>query len=381
MAGRGLVLCTVVLLCTMAACAAPDTTSEPTPSSLPTSSGSDTATAEGPPSAGESVRPVASFPAQIFAPDSPFHRELPDDSPSAWNSDELVASLVRQSETYFGTSERPNLTVNHTNYAATMYVADSTDPIASFSTVNCQGKPPGWDDKLLSSELSGVRVPPEAVPDGSSDGPMVVYNSDTRQVTETWVTTKTGPSSYTVCWGGSIDDAAASAGVFDQGYGVSASGLAQAGYTIRLQELLDGEIRHMIGIGLPEVAKDIVSWPATRTDGRNDQPALAMGQILRLPADLDLDQLSLSPLARLVAEAAQTYGIVVVDTSGALSIYSQHEDSVPQAELYRKLMRGRSAHNEMAGDPARGEVAFPLGELEALPVSYHAPGDTTIGNR
>ncbi len=106
-----------------------------------------------------------------------------------------------------------------------------------------------------------------------------------------------------------------------------------------------------------------------------------MGQIMRLPADLDLDQMPLSPLARLVAKAAQTYGIVVVDTSGALSLYSQHEDSVPQAELYRTLMRGRSAHNEMAGDPARGEVAFPLGELEVLPVSYHAPSDATIGNR
>ena len=54
-------------------------------------------------------------------------------------------------------------------------------------------------------------------------------------------------------------------------------------------------------------------WPATHTDGKGADPALPqMGSWLRLRADVDLS--TLSPQARVVAQAMRDHGAIVGDT-------------------------------------------------------------------
>lgn len=305
---------------------------------------------------------------ETFSYDSPFYRQLPADTPVAPDSEALVASLYQQGVSNFGEPGRPSLTINVHHWTAPLFVSHSDDPQYDIRPWNCQDKEPGWDVELAEM-LRGVHLPPTFQPDTTTDGNVSIYNVDTGQLVELWQARQTPEGEWEACWGGMIEDAGQSQGSFPVPYGAAAGGLAMWGYTIRQQELLDGDINHVVGIGIPKVKRDVISWPAVRTDGREDGPELAMGQMLRLPADFDLDSLNLSPAAGAVAEAAQDYGIIVTDTSGALAFAGEHASGLDD-DRYDEIFRGRYAVEEMAGDPARGEDPFPLDALVALPVDY-----------
>ncbi|MFK5690592.1 hypothetical protein ACI3EY_13090 [Ornithinimicrobium sp. LYQ92] len=304
----------------------------------------------------------------VFHPDSPFYRPLPEETPVADNSQELVASLYRQGEENFGSPGSPNITINTDNYTAPLIVATASDPEYDIGLWNCQDKDPGWDVELREA-LRGTHLPEDLEPDASSDGNVSIYNRDTGRLVELWQTRQTVDGGWEACWGGVIEDASMSEGSFPVPYGAAAGGLAMWGYTIRQQELLDGRIDHVIGVGIPRVKQGVISWPAVRSDGRNEGDELAMGQRLRLPADLDLDEFNLSPTARTVAQAAQEYGFIVTDTSGAIALAGEHVLGLEE-DRYEEIFRGRYSSQEMAGDPARGEDPFPLELLVALPVDY-----------
>lgn len=307
----------------------------------------------------------------VFHPESPFFRRLPDETPVAVDSDALIASLRRQAIENFGSPGRPNLTINTHNYTAPLIVADEDDPAHDIRPWNCQDKEEGWDTEL-SEMLAQVHIPDGMQPDGSSDGNVSIYNEDTGRLIELWRTRQADDGTWEACWGGEIEHAATSMGSFPVPYGASAGGLAMWGYTIRHQDLLDGEIKHVIGVGIPEIKQGVISSPAVRTDGRVDGTALAMGQMLRLPADLDLDSLTLSPTARMIAQAAQDYGLIVTDTSGAVALAGEHGSGL-EDDRYDEIFRGREPYEEMSGDPSRGEDPFPLDALVALPVDYEVP--------
>lgn len=321
-------------------------------------------------SAGSAAAATTPMPQIYSAAASPLARPLPGATPVAADSATLVAALSRQTKSYWGSAARPALNLNTHAYSPTMYVSRTSDPVAKITTRNCQNKPPGWDATLLRDHLAGTRIPLYAKPDPSSDGPMVIYNADTDELTETWATHKNADGTWSVCWGGRLRNASTSSGQFAQSFGVSASGLSQAAYTIRPQELAAGRINHVIGLALPEVKKGAVSFPANRTDGRYTGQALAMGQMLRLPASLDLKKLHLSPAAYTIAKAAQDYGIVVIDSSGAVTFYGQNVVSLGGQDPYRAVFRGRDPVDEFNGDRNRGEGAFPLDQLQVLPMNY-----------
>ncbi len=312
--------------------------------------------------------------ARVFDEDSFWYRVLPDETPVDPDSSAMVAHIVDQAEEHYGSPGNPNVNVNLTHYTPPIYIAGPGDPLVTFGWDNCQDKVEG-DHGLIATHLTDVRLPAGAVPAEGSDSEMVVYDPIEDRLTETWVTTKHPDGTWSACWGGSIEGASGNPGVFDPPFGVTASGLPLLGGTIRAEELERGRIDHVVGIALPNAAeKPALSWPATRSDGRNPsgRPAPAQGQMLRLPAGLDLDTLPLSPVARTIAEAAQDYGLIVWDTSGAVSFRAENPLGMAD-NPYREVFRGRGANSEMAGDRSRGEVPFPLEQLEVLPVDYAAP--------
>jgi hypothetical protein len=80
---------------------------------------------------------------------------------------------------------------------------------------------------------------------------------------------------------------------------------------IRYQEVVDQSIPHVLKIAIPDTASSHV-YPYVGDEGRGG--AIPEGTLIRLKASVDLA--GLSPAARVIAQALQTYGAVVGDTSG-----------------------------------------------------------------
>ncbi|MFT3944483.1 MAG: LamG domain-containing protein [Ancrocorticia sp.] len=322
---------------------------------------------------GTDSRPVSS---RIFASDSPFYQKLPANTPAASDSKALVASLKAQAHKYYGTPTTPNVTVNTTKFSPPLYVARNSDPVYDITAWNCQSHTASVA-KYLNAELMNVHIPSDLVPDDSSDGSVSIYNPDSKEIVELWKARKNG-NKWEACWGGKITETDKSLGSFKGTFGAAASGLSFWGTMIREQELRNGRIDHVVSLAIPHTKKGSISWPAVRTDGWMNGTELSIGQMLRLPASLDIDSMKLSPTAKTIAKAAQEYGIMVTDTSGAVSFTAENPISL-KTDNYDSIFRGRWSSQEMAGDVSKGEVGFPLDKLVALPMNYRAPvnADTT----
>ena len=307
------------------------------------------------------------YPARVFAATSPLYQKLPAATPAASDSAALVRSLNVQAHKYYGTEAMANVNINTNRFSPALYVARNSDPVYDITGWNCQRKSAGWDGGL-NSQLRKVHVPADLLPDPSTDGSVAIYNVDTREVVELWKAQKVN-GRWQACWGGRIARADLSRGTFGNYYGVSASGLSLWGMTIRQKELLKGRIDHVINLAIPLTRRNTISWPANRTDGNSAGTQLAIGQMLRLPASLNLATLKLSPAALTVARAAQEYGVIISDTSGSVAFAAENPIALADNE-YAAIFRGRWPYYEMAGDKARGERAFPLDKLVALPLDY-----------
>jgi hypothetical protein len=94
-----------------------------------------------------------------------------------------------------------------------------------------------------------------------------------------------------------------------------AAGLPIAAGLVRYDEVAAGRIDHAIRVTVPASQNQYV-WPARHAASDSGDAALPpMGLRLRLRADADLS--GLGPQARVVAEAMQTYGVIVADNGSA----------------------------------------------------------------
>ncbi len=214
-----------------------------------------------------------------------------------------------------------------------------------------------------------VPVPDTAVTSQGTDGAMTIYDAKTDQMWNFWqmkysATTKR----WSACWGGRIDQVSKNQGVFPSGFGASASGIAVTPGIVSLEDVKRGRIDHALVLSVPGPAAGRFSWPANRTDGTSSDPAAVMeGQRLRLDPSLDLDTLNLTPVGRLVAEAAQKYGFVVTDNGGSVAVSTEagdHEAVLTGANPWDTYVARRD-----------WEVMknFPWSKVQALPVDYGRP--------
>ena len=115
-------------------------------------------------------------------------------------------------------------------------------------------------------------------------------------------------------------------------WGATATGLPLLGGLVTAADLQRGYINHALAISLVETARAylVVARPAHRrrrlvarhhTDtGRHSLPTRP---------DLNIASLNLPPIDRMLAQAAQTYGIVVRDKAGAVVFYGQDPVNLP----------------------------------------------------
>jgi hypothetical protein len=196
---------------------------------------------------------------------------------------------------------------------------------------------------------------------------LVVWQPSTNTMWELWNARRVG-GAWHARWGGRMDNVSKSAGYFTipPDWGTAATSLALLGGTMRLSELRAGHIDHALGISIPQARRGVVAWPAQRTDGNLSSPdAIPEGTRFRLDPRLDLSKLKLPPLTRMIAEAAQRYGLFVRDQSGAVAFYGE--------QVTQPGLNPYSAADGIFGrlSPQRLTAAFPWSHLEVVSAPVH----------
>jgi hypothetical protein len=151
-------------------------------------------------------------------------------------------------------------------------------------------------------------------------------------------------------------------------WGSTATSLAPLGGLMRTAELRAGHIDHALSMAIPDPRGGIFVWPAQRSDGvaiRSTAPP--EGTHLRLDPNLDLNALPLSRTARMMAQAAQRYGIVIEDRGGCIAFYAEDPTPSHQDPYYgpERLFEGQS--------PAALLAQFPWSHLQVLAVPTVPP--------
>ena len=304
------------------------------------------------------------LPDLAFDPSSFWYSRIPADVSLHPNSAALAAEFLRQKNAYYGT-----VTINTADYSSAVYAADTTTPFVRVAEWDCQGK--GFSDPGLAQQWLAVPVPSNAAPAGGTDAEMTVYSPATDELWDFWNTRKVD-SQWQACWGGRIQNVSRGPGIFAYPYGASATGLPYAPGQITAEELQAGEIRHVIGIALVDTERfSIYSYPANRSDGYNPAGTpnrIPEGLRFRLDPAVNVDALHLHPVARIIAKTAQTYGFVVWDKAGAVSLRARNPLSYTQRGVpdpYVALFNGTPAYAILNG--------FPWDKLQFLPFDYGKP--------
>jgi hypothetical protein len=213
-----------------------------------------------------------------------------------------------------------------------------------------------------------VPIPEQAAPSKGTDAEMTIYQPSTGTIWEFWQT-RHEDGQWSACWGGRLQNARASRGYFTGHYGTTATSLPFLGGQITAEELQRGEIRHAIGFSLVDAEHfSNVSWPAQRSDGYNPSKVpnrIPEGARFRLDPSINVDALPMSRVGKIIAKAAQKYGFVVWDKSGALALRAQNASSytaLGQPDPYPALFQGQPNYAVLNG--------FPWDKVQFLPRDY-----------
>lgn len=256
------------------------------------------------------------------------------------DSGDLVAQVSTQ-VSQFGSSLDNTTT-------SSIYEVSADTPLVKVEPWDCGlGIPPG-----LADQWQQVPIPFYAVPSSGPNGSMVIHQPSTGTVWE-FGHMRNVLGQWQACTGGRISTG--SEGIFPSPYGISASGLAVLGGLVKADELRSGYIDHVIGLALPQT--NGYTSPATQASGSvNGAPA--QGMRLRLDPSVNINALGLNSAGLAIARAAQTYGFVVWNTAGSVS--------VPAENPITKTARG--IPNPYENIPIAGALHnFPWDKLQVLP--------------
>jgi hypothetical protein len=208
-----------------------------------------------------------------------------------------------------------------------------------------------------------------------SDKELIVYQPSTDTAWELYHLVHYG-SRWSATDGGRIRGVSQSGGGFDRwpsgkAHGMTGSGIPLLAGLQTVKELQQGSIDHAVAVSVPHVRKTAFRSPATRTDGDfTGWDAIPEGARFRLPADLDIDALPLTPYAKIVARAIQQHGLVVIDKnctpddSGCPAVTFKAEDPRPAPDATHP-----DPYDAIFGGVPRSHLFdnFPWDRLQLLP--------------
>lgn len=269
----------------------------------------------------------------LFAPSSIWNKPLPTrDDPLDPNSAATVANLASLAV--------HSATLNTTAYSIPVITVPDTQPLVKV-LLNKQG---GERNPLQLAWLN-IPVPPGVVGAKGSDGSLVISQPSKDMLFEFWQFTYV-EGQPAAGWGGAMQNVSTNLGYYDVNawpknilqqkafeeqvrmWGGSGSSFALLGGLVTIEECRRKKVDHALAMAVPNTRAKALCLPAQRTDGRSTaSTSIPMGAHFKIDPLLDLSQLSMPGFTRMLAEAAQKYGIVVRDTSSAIPIYL--EDPTP----------------------------------------------------
>ena len=301
---------------------------------------------------------------KVFAADSFWYAAIPKNVALHPNNKAFVGEFLRQKKAYYGT-----VNINTTKWASPVYVVGPDVPVTRVTEWDCQKK--NFTDQNLARQWAEVPMPANARQADGNDSEMTLYQPSTDTLWEFWQARKVD-GRWQACWGGRLQHASKSDGVFAEHYGTTATSLPFIGGQITAEQLQRGEIRHVIGISLVDAEHfNIKSWPAHRSDGWNPKKLpnrIPEGLRFRLNPDIDVDALKMHPVGKTIAKAAQKYGFVIWDKAGAISLRAENPKSYAargQLDPYPALFKGKSSATVLDG--------FPWDQLQFMPMDYGKP--------
>jgi hypothetical protein len=264
-------------------------------------------------------------------------------------------------------ADRSGPWISTTRYSVPIYTVAADQP-----TVRVQLTSP-VPSPALQAAFERVPLPPDAQPSGGTDGHLVLWQPSSDRLWEFWRLARTaeGPQAS---WGGAMQAVSSNPGAYgseawpdaEPWWGASASSLSVAGGLITLEDLRLGEIDHALALAVPEVRAGVYASPARRSDGKSANPlSLPEGAHLRLDPNLDIAALHLPRTTRLIAEAAQRYGIFVRDGSSVVQLFAQDPVTAPSNPY-----AGPGGYFE-GKYPDQLLASFPWDHLQVLKMELH----------
>src|SRR5579863_2326326 len=278
-----------------------------------------------------------------FTASSYVYRKLASNTAIDPKSNIWVGNVLAQISEYYGSA-----TVNIDSYSPPIYIAAADAP--TVKVLAARSYDPSWSMPALQDLWLNVPLPAGFAPSAGTDEEAIVYQPSTGRYWEFWMMERTGATTlnsagqtvpqWRAAWGGEIPLLSDNPGYFQttpQGvkFGTAATGLALLGGLMTIAEQKHGVINHALFIALPETRLGAWEAPAQRTDGQvNDTNAIPQGATFRIPASVNLNAIDMDPYARMLARAAQTYGMVVRDTAGAVAFYAENPVGMSGANPY-----------------------------------------------
>jgi hypothetical protein len=291
----------------------------------------------------------------LFGPKSFWNKPLPAKARRDRSSKPLVRELVAEVDRERARGTGPYIQTHETS--TPLYVVRRDQPLRK---VRLDAPKRDWDGPLRQA-FASVPLPDRARPAAGRDNHLTLWQPSTDRLWEFW-RMRRRIDGWHAMWGGAIQNVSRNRGYYLRdawpgalpNWGATATSLPVIGGTMRIDELRRGRIDHALALNVPDARADVFAWPAQRSDGEGGVHLLPEGARLRLDPKLDIAGLDLPPLTRMMAEAAQRYGIVVRDrTHHGLAFFG--EDPSPSGS-----------------DPYRGEGGFfggrtPSEVLEGFP--------------
>jgi hypothetical protein len=289
---------------------------------------------------------------QLFAPSSFWNERLPATAPIDANSGPLIQSLVAEIERERSANIGPWIS---TSAGSTpLYRVGRAQPTVRVHLDVRTSK----GANALQRAFASVPIPPDAKPAIKPDSHLTVWQPSTDRLWELFHARRAA-NGWHADWGGAIRHVSRSPGYYTRSawpgatrnWGATASSLPVIGGTMLIDELKKGRIDHALAINLPAPRARVFAWPAQRTDGTGGLDALPEGARLRLDPALDVSALHLPKLTRMMALAAQRYGLVVRDqTHHGFSFFAENPSQF-RGKPYARYFRGRTPQQMLANFP------------------------------
>jgi hypothetical protein len=316
----------------------------------------------------EKAKEESAAPFRFFSPTSFWNEELSAEAPLDPSSAAVVGAFDEEVAKEEASTQQP--TINTTAWSVPVYTVPAGQSLVEVTQTFPYG---GKVTPALQSAWDAVPLPADALPAVGTDKLLVVWQPSTDKLWEFWHLEKT-EAGWQAKWGGAIENVSSDSGAYGpeawpgakSNWGAAATSLPIAGGLITLEDLEKGQINHALAMSLPYTRANVYASPAERTDGAStERLSLPEGAHLRLNPNLDLASLHLPKLTLMMAEAAQRYGIFVVNQSANVAMYGQ--DPIPTGtEPYT------GAHGYYEGKPAQQILAaFPWSHLQLLKMELH----------